>query len=428
MKNIALSCLLIAGALLGCGSDTNVETGFNESVGGSPSAGAGGSGGEGGSEAGSGGSLAGTGGSSAGVGGSHGGSGGASAGSGGTTAGSGGSERGEGGDEAGSGGTSTGVGGGGVGGASAGNGGGGEAGTGGGGNPEAVDPTKAPAVEVTTWKGNQGLAIEVTRPKEVSGKLPLVVFAHGFQLGVDDYNQTLQHVAKFGYVVASVDFAGSFLDQDHYAPVESMKTAIELLTKNPPPEVGDIVDATKIASMGHSLGGKGAIWAALDLPQLKAVIALDPVDDDPSPFPNPSPKRPSLAPEQMSKLKIPALYFGAQLSPTGVTPCAPKASNSCTFAASTPAAVFSRHYVLEQFGHMQFLDDSSCLTCITCAKGAAAQETAGRMFFQAQIVAFLEAQLRGNADYAAYLDSASAKAAGSNVILDTTEQTAFCKP
>jgi pimeloyl-ACP methyl ester carboxylesterase len=362
------------------------------------------------------------------------------AGSGGSEAGSGGSDGEQGGSDAGSGGSEAGggksagggsdAGAGGSGGGAAGSGG---ASAGGGGDPDAVDPTKAPEVALVTWKGKltpgfQGLAIEVTRPKEVSGKLPLVVFAHGFQLGVDDYNQTLQHIAKFGYVVASVDFAGSFVDQDHYAPVESMKMAIELLTTKPPAEVGDVVDATKIASMGHSLGGKGAIWAALDLPQLKAVIALDPVDDDPSPFPNPSPKRPSLAPEQMGKLKIPALYFGAQLSATGGTPCAPKASNACTFASSTPAAVFSRHYSLEQFGHMQFLDNSSCLTCFTCAKGSAAQETAGRSFFRAQAVAFLEAQLRGSADHAAYLDAAAAKAAGGNVILDNAEQTAFCKP
>jgi pimeloyl-ACP methyl ester carboxylesterase len=207
-----------------------------------------------------------------------------------------------------------------------------------------------------------------------------------------------------------------------------MKLAIELLTTKPPPEVGDIVDAGKIAAMGHSLGGKGAIWAALDLPALKAVIALDPVDDDPSPFPNPSPKRPSLAPEQMGNLKIPALYFGAQLSSTGGMPCAPKASNACGFASSTPAAVFSRHYTVEQFGHMQFLDNSSCFTCFSCAKGAAPQEEAGRSFVRAQTVAFLEAQLRGSADYAAYLDAASAKAIGGNVILDGTEQPAFCKP
>jgi pimeloyl-ACP methyl ester carboxylesterase len=173
-----------------------------------------------------------------------------------------------------------------------------------------VAPTP-PDTKLGTWKGSLpgGSAVVVTFPSEGGGKTyPLVVFAHGFQLGVGDYQSTLDHIAKFGYVVASVDYASNLLDQDHHAPVDSMKAAIELLTASPPAQVGPIVDASRIASMGHSLGAKGAIWAALELPEIKAVVALDPVDDGGSSFVPANPtKRPSLAPEQMGKMKVPAL-------------------------------------------------------------------------------------------------------------------------
>jgi pimeloyl-ACP methyl ester carboxylesterase len=418
MVKFKLGWLVLAGVLAGCTAETETFSGGTGGSGGAGQAGVAGASGE-----------AGQGGSSAGAAGESGSAGDAGATGAGTSG-----QAGEGGagqaGEAGAGGDA------GTSGADPGGAGGvaGQGGAGGGaGGGAAFDPEAPPAVELSTWKGKltpgfQGLDIVVTWPKGASSKMPLVLFAHGFQLGVSDYDGTLQHLARFGYVVASVDYASNFLDQDHYAPVDSMKLAIDLLTKTPPAEVGAVADADKIVAMGHSLGAKGAIWAALDLPQIKALIALDPVDDNPSPFPLPPPQRPSRAPEQMGNLKAPALYFGAQLSSTGFQACAPKGSDACSFAASTPAALFSRHYTLEQFGHMQFLDNSSCLSCSACPKGPAPQEAAGRAFVRAQSVAFLEAQLKGNLDALAYLESSPPTASGANVIFDGTEQQAFCKP
>lgn len=312
---------------------------------------------------------------------------------------------------------------------------GGAAGSGGG--ASTLDTTTPPDVELTVWQGKLSAAggggtIVVRLPKGATTKLPLVVFAHGFQLPVNGYDATLTHIAKFGYVVASVDYTQNLFDQDHHAPVDAMKDAITLLTTSPPSAVGDVVDAARVASMGHSLGGKGAVWAALELPAVKAVVALDPVDDDPSSFGGgSSAKRPSLAPEKMASLAHPALYIGAQLSPTTTfgQACAPKASSACAFAAATPASVFARHTTLADFGHMQFLDNSSCgFTCSACAKGSPAAEEPGKQLTRAATVAFLKAELDGDAAYAPYLDALLTEASAKKVALTEAAQTTFCMP
>jgi acetyl esterase/lipase len=300
-----------------------------------------------------------------------------------------------------------------------------------------VDPYQPPAGDVVTWKGKlppggwMAPDIWVTFPKNppAGTTLPLVVFAHGFQMGVGDYLATCQHLARFGYVVASVDYASNMMDQDHHAPVDSMKAAIELLLGQPPAEVGKIADADRIAAMGHSLGAKGAVWAALEDARIKAVVALDPVDDDPSPVPVPSPKRPSLAPEQMGKMKVPVLYLGAELSPTGTPPCAPAKSNACRFAESTPQTTPHWVAVLAKTGHMQFADNFNCALCWTCAKGAEADDPAVKLAFRGLSVALLESALRGKTGYLAYLEGAEFdKLRAQSRVLDAASQDKFCAP
>ncbi len=67
------------------------------------------------------------------------------------------------------------------------------------------------------------------------------------------------HLAAFGYVVASVDYDQNPVGLDQYDIVESLALAIDMMTGEPPGEVGDIVDASRIASAGHSIGAKAAI-------------------------------------------------------------------------------------------------------------------------------------------------------------------------
>ena len=267
------------------------------------------------------------------------------------------------------------------------------------------DPMVSPDVPVTEWKGKLSPGSMVSkemvgfRPTAdpPSGELyPLVVFARDHQAQKDSYKKTMKHIAQFGYVTASVDYDLGLLDPDHHAPVENLKRAIDVLTTKPPDNVGNVVDPKRIAAMGHAVGGKAAVWLALEDPRVSAVITLSPVDDDPGSLVGSS-HRPSLAPEQMGKFKVPALFLGA---------------------------------ALEAFGHLQFIDDYDCLLlCGSCPRGPKAEHEKRQLVFRGLSVAFLQLQFRHASGYLSWLEGTERTSLETaNFLLDTAEQGNFCKP
>jgi fermentation-respiration switch protein FrsA (DUF1100 family) len=288
----------------------------------------------------------------------------------------------------------------------------------------ALDPFTPPDRAIDHWEGTlpSGKTIGVyAPPKGGPSPLPLVVFAHGFLLGIDDYNGTVQHLAKYGYVVATVDYPESIVSFDHHDAVKALEDGIDAAIQS---QLGDRIDTSKVVVMGHSVGGKAAVWAAAEDSRFKAVVALDPVDDDPSPIKDPK-KHPSVTPEMMANLKVPALYFGAEISATDS--CSPTTGNACRFreaTTSSPAFLL----VLKNFGHMQFLDNSGCLLCSQCKKGVTGNdELKWQTDFRGLIVAFLELTQRGNLAYQTYLSGAQLQALQqAGVVMNDGEQTAFC--
>jgi hypothetical protein len=299
------------------------------------------------------------------------------------------------------------------------------------------DPMVSPDVPVTEWKGKLSPGSMVSkemvgfRPTAdpPSGELyPLVVFARDHQAQKDSYKKTMKHIAQFGYVTASVDYDLGLLDPDHHAPVENLKRAIDVLTTKPPDNVGNVVDPKRIAAMGHAVGGKAAVWLALEDPRVSAVITLSPVDDDPGSLVGSS-HRPSLAPEQMGKFKVPALFLGAALGSSSNS-CAPSASNACRFFESVPDKTTAWLGVLEAFGHLQFIDDYDCLLlCGSCPRGPKAEHEKRQLVFRGLSVAFLQLQFRHASGYLSWLEGTERTSLETaNFLLDTAEQGNFCKP
>ena len=308
---------------------------------------------------------------------------------------------------------------------------GGEGGTGG--VPQPVPDPFAPAGSTGEWTGKLppgGLFdpdATVYFPGTVlpGEKFSIVLFAHDLNQSDTDYADTLKHVASFGYVVASVEYDYNPIDIDHHAPVDAMTAAIELLTQSPPAAIGTIADGTRIVAAGHGLGAKAAVWMALENTSIDAVVALDALDDQPGLIP--SGKRPSITPEMMPGMQVPALYLVTERGPSGLSACVPRASNGCRFREATPAGVPKYLMVLEDFGHLQLLDGFNCLTCLTCDRGPQATHDAKQVAARGLVVAFLEYTLRAKAGYLPYLAGAQLDGLRSqDLVLDATAEWQFC--
>lgn len=232
---------------------------------------------------------------------------------------------------------------------------------------------------------------------------PAVAFAHGFQLKPADYDKLLGHFASWGYVVVSTDFPGSLFSIDHNDVAKALSAARQAMVSG---SIAGLpkVDASKIAASGHSLGGKGSVMAILADTSFVAGLTFDPVDGNPgNPLGGgPDAAHPKLTPTEVAKVTVPMGYFGATASHCGSMACAPSGLDATTFSASTK----SPHYLwmVNDFGHMQFLDNPACgFTCNACASGKAPIDPR-RAAIQETAVAFFKRHVEGDKSAQPWLD------------------------
>lgn len=221
-------------------------------------------------------------------------------------------------------------------------------------------------------------------------------------MGRDAYEASMKHIAQFGYVVISTDYVWNALDPDHHTIVEALEAAIDVVATEAPAEISDILDSDHGALVGHGLGGKGAMWAALEgVTNLGALALWDPIDDDQGLFS--SEARPSVTPELMAALDIPSLHLAAELGRTGLAPCTPVKSNACRFHEAVPSGPDTWLAVLSDFGHLQFADAYTCLTCLSCARGGSDNHEDRQQVVRGMTVALLEHTLKGTPGYETFL-------------------------
>lgn len=259
--------------------------------------------------------------------------------------------------------------------------------------PATVDPEKRGPFTTAEKTGKQGgIAMHAFYPKDQADKVPVVLFAHGFQIEPSQYDSRLKHLASYGYVAITADFEASFGgNPDNDTQAEQILSALDWAKGDA--TVGPHADVDHVGTSGHSLGGKLALLAATKDPRVKASIVLDPVDGNGV-----------TVADLLPDLDIPTAFLGETLDATAGglgQACAPKASNYQTFYAKAKAP--SLEVTIDGASHMSFLDDiASCPTCTFC-KSATTPVDDVATITKGFMVAFYERRLRGRTEYDAYL-------------------------
>ncbi|HEY3701912.1 MAG TPA: hypothetical protein VGL32_06625 [Acidimicrobiales bacterium] len=144
----------------------------------------------------------------------------------------------------------------------------------------------------------RALTTQVWYPKGLSGPRPLVVFAHGFQVGLNPYRRACNAWAERGFVVAAPTFpltdqavAGTALDEgdiaNQPADVRFVITQVLAATESSGRPLSGLVDPARIAVVGHSDGAETALLVGYGSnerdPRVDAVVAdaANPLDVQP---------------------------------------------------------------------------------------------------------------------------------------------------
>lgn len=196
-----------------------------------------------------------------------------------------------------------------------------------------------------------------------AGPFPLVVVSSGYQLARTQYAMFCQHLATWGHVCITHDYASS---GNHQAKAREVSAVIDWAL-SPASGFAARVQASAIGVAGHSLGGKVSINAAILDARIRAVVGWDPVDALP-PFGNDGSQ--SVTPEMMGNLRVPLAVLGE----TADSQCAPTADNYqqyFTAACESPATL---EVTVAMADHMDWIGDrGSCgIACLVCQNGQTA--------------------------------------------------------
>jgi predicted dienelactone hydrolase len=264
-------------------------------------------------------------------------------------------------------------------------------------------PTTAQASEYHySPKFSATLAKDAPVTTACGGRVPLVVFSHGYTgCGLQSVTFT-EELARNGYVVAAPDHAdaaichtappaqaakhsfpsqpkivdpGAWNDTVHADRRDDVEAVIDALLKNN--EFGPVIDPQKIGLAGHSLGGYTVVgmaggWQSWLDPRVRAVLAMSPY------------VMPFQVKNTLGNVHVPLMYQGGTLD-VGITPFlqGPKGA----YKAANPPVYFVD---LRGAGHLAWTNCGSEHTTESCL----AHVTDARLIAQYGI-AFFNRHLKG---------------------------------
>jgi predicted dienelactone hydrolase len=227
--------------------------------------------------------------------------------------------------------------------------------------PAGVDPATDGTYAVTTATvsipgagAGRTLTTTIYRPTGVASPAPFVIVSPGFQMARSQYASFARHLATWGFVVALTDYADDSFFPDHQELAHDVGAVIDWALAQTDPSI----DLDRIGAVGHSLGGKVSVLAAVGDARIGAIVGWDPVDST----------SPSVAPELISGIAAPVAVIGETTNASGGgMPCAPAAENFQQFYAA--AAAPALEMTMNGADHMDWVDDPSCGFCGFCTAG-----------------------------------------------------------
>lgn len=274
--------------------------------------------------------------------------------------------------------------------------------------PDAGDPFVPPDVDGPFAVNRENATVDgdaVTAfVPDGEGLVPLVLLKHGFQLATSNYATTATRIASHGFLVVGVDSGGSLIGgptnvEERDAVVATLDWA---LAEAP---FAARVDATRIAVLGHSRGGKVGVMVAAADRRVAAALLLDPVNGC-GPGQSFSASCPDVTGAAFAgSLAIPVGVMGETNNSTGFMPCAPQAENYRTIFTALSASPWAVAWTFAGADHMDFADDPG-LAGSVCPDGPG-DDTMIRAQVRTMAVAFLRRHLRAEAAMDPWLVGAS---------------------
>ncbi len=219
--------------------------------------------------------------------------------------------------------------------------------------------------------------VVVYRPRQLAPNGPAVVFLPGRVAPEGQYESYARALASRGFVVAMRGWYDPFRTDAQLA--HDATILYDWLAGT------HMVDPHRIGVAGHSMGGKDAIWAAVDDPRFRAVVAIDPDDNG----------NVSVVNGRVSRLRAPLLLVGAEVAWRGSQVCAPKAHNYQRFFEHAPPGTVE--LTLRDADHVQVMDDPNQFGYGICRVGTADSFVVRTLSRRATVAFFLEHLTEGAA-------------------------------
>ncbi len=222
---------------------------------------------------------------------------------------------------------------------------------------------------------------------------------HGFQLKTSNYNELCTRIASHGFVVVGVDTGGSILGgPTNIDERDASMAAITYATTNLA-----LVNADKIAVMGHSRGGKIAAMVTAADPRVDAALLLDPVNGcGMAAF---STTCPDITAAAIAGAITKPIGIMGETNNSGANSCAPAAQNYVTVRNAITTAPWNVEWTFTGADHMDFTDDGGGLPGLLCTAGPG-DETQIRKDMRTLSVAFVRRHLTNDVAMDAWLSGA----------------------